>query len=67
MTIKTFIGKIGRERFLKDFDLEHLNVFAPRRKDLIMLDGNIYRVLDVIQDYDLDEYNVFLEKFNWED
>ena len=33
---------------------------------LIVLDGTVYSVIDIIQDYDLDEYSVFVEEYNYD-
>ena len=46
--------------------MEHFNVVLPRKNEKIVLDGTVYNVIDIIQDYDLDEYNVFVEEYNYD-
>lgn len=65
MEIKVYKGKIGYECWLKNFNLEMFNTIAPRKHDKIVLDGVVYNVIDIIQDYDLDEFNVFVEEYKY--
>ena len=67
MEVKVFEGKLGREHDIFSFMLEHNNCCLPRKKEKICLNGDVYVVLDVLQDYDNDEYNIFVEHFDWED
>ena len=64
--VKIFEGKLGKEHFLKDFFLSHLNCCLPRKKEKICFEGEVYTVIDVLQDYDNDEYNIFVERYDWE-
>lgn len=66
MEVKVFEGKVGKEHYIKTFIIEHFNVVLPRKNEKIVLDGTVYKVIDIIQDYDLDEYNVFVEEYNYD-
>lgn len=66
MEIKVFDGKLYHEHWLKNFNLtEMFNAIAPRKGEKILLDGIVYTVIDVLQDYDLDEFNIFVEEFKY--
>lgn len=64
--IKIFEGKIGNEHWIKTLDNYFFNAFAPRKGERIVVEGVVYTVIDIIQDYDLDEFNIFVEKFNYD-
>lgn len=66
MDLKVFNGKLGHEKHMHSIFIENMNCCLPRKGEKICINGNIYIIIDVLQDYDLDEYNIFVEDFNWE-
>ena len=51
---------------MKELCLNHLNWCLPSKKEKICFEGEVYTVIDVLQDYDNDEYNIFVEQYDWE-
>ena len=64
--MKVFEGEIGKEHWIKNYNIKCFNVHFPRKGERIVIEGAIYTIIDIIQDYDLDELNVFVKKFNFE-
>ena len=65
--LKVFEGKIGYERWIKNYNLRCFKTPIPRIGEKIVIEGVMYTIIDAIIDYDLDEFNVFVEKFNYDD
>ena len=66
MNVKVFNGKLGYEKYMCSILLENMNCCLPRKGEKACINGDLYVVIDVLQDYDLDEYNIFVENFDWE-
>lgn len=66
MEVKVFNGKLGHEKYMCSMLLENMNCCLPRKGEKVCINGDVYIVIDVLQDYDLDEYNIFVENFDWE-
>lgn len=79
MKFNVFYGKLGKERFLMGVDTSNSNFPAiPMKGDMIYLplentdtnkvyDGETYVVIQTLADYVHNEYNIFVELYNWED
>lgn len=64
--MKVFEGKIGQEHWIKNYNIKSFNTCFPRKGEKIVIEGVVYTIIDIIQDYDLDEFNVFVKEFNYE-
>ena len=79
MKFNVFTGKLGKEKFLMEVDATDITIpIFPTKGDLVYLplenqdtdnvyDGETYVVNQILTDYVHDEYNVFVDIYNWED
>ena len=68
MKVKIYVGMPLEEKFLKEISIgngEYTNCRIPRKGDVIILDDNSYKVKLVINDYDDDEYIIFVKNYIW--
>ena len=68
MKVKIYVGKPLKERFLKEIEIgngEYYNCKIPHKNDIIIVDDISYRIKLVMQDYDDDEYVVFVKEYIW--
>ena len=68
MKVKIYVGKPLEEKFLKDIDIgtgEFKNCRLPVKGDVIIVDDKSYKVKLVMNDYDDDEYAVFVKEYIW--
>lgn len=65
--INFYLGKLGQEQKIADMTFGELGELSPPCKgELICIDEEVYRVINVMQNYDIQEYAVFLEMYDWE-
>lgn len=68
MKVKVYVGKPMEEQFLKEINIgngEYDNCRVPRKGDVIILDDSSYKVKLVMNDYDDDEYVIFVKNYIW--
>lgn len=74
--IRVFEGELGREKHLIDIDDNEYFDTRPINGELIAFveDGvydvcfyNVWRIIDVLHDYDVNETNLFVERYIWPD
>lgn len=72
MKIMVFDGKVGHEKYISCFDFDIIPnvgdlVYLPTRDEDDIVDGDTYVVKQVLNDIVHNEYNIFVELYNWED
>lgn len=68
MKVKIYVGMPMEEKFLMDLFIgngEYRNCRIPRKGDILILDDKSYRVKLVMNDYDDDEYVIFVKDYVW--
>lgn len=79
MKLNIFKGRLGKEKFLIELDLDLMSFpTIPVKGELIYIpfknqdadsiyDGETYVVNQVLTDYVHNEHNIFVDIYNWED
>lgn len=66
--IRVFEGELGREKHLIDIDDSE---YRPIKGELIAFDGDgtydVWRIINILHDYDVNEINIFVERYIWPD
>ena len=68
MTVKVYVGMPMEEKLLKNLTIgngEYENCRIPRKGDHIVIDDRGYKVKMVLNDYDNDEYCIFVKDYIW--
>lgn len=68
MKVKVYVGMPMEEQFLKEIKLgngEYTNCRVPKKGEVIIIDDNSYKVKLVMNDYDDDEYVIFVKNYIW--
>ena len=65
MRLHIYEGKIGHEDFLCTVDIDD-KMLVPRKGEKICLDKEIYTVIDVLNNYDINEVEIFVKLYDWE-
>lgn len=68
MKVKIYVGKPLHESFLKEIEIgngEYANSRVPRKGDVIIVDDQSYKVKLIMNDYDDDEYVIFVSDYVW--
>ena len=69
--IRVFEGELGREKHLIDIDDNEYFDTRPIKGELIAFDEDgiydVWRIIDVLHDYDVNEINIFVERYIWPD
>lgn len=68
MKAKIYIGMPMEEKFLTELKIgngEYENCRIPRKGDVIIIDDCSYKVKLVMNDYDDDEYVLFVKEYIW--
>lgn len=68
MKVKIYVGMPMHEKFLTELTIgngEYENCRIPRKGDIIIVNDNSYKVKIVINDYDDDEYILFVVNYIW--
>lgn len=72
MKIMVFDGNLGHEKYIGCFDFNIIPnigdfVYLPTRDEDDIVDGDTYVVKQIVIDIVHNEYNIFVELYNWED
>lgn len=75
MKFNIFLGKLGNEELMMSYDWNELIippckgefVYLPTRDEDDIVDGDTYVVKQVLNDLIHNEYNIFVELYDWED
>lgn len=68
MKTKIYVGMPMEEKFLTELKIgngEYENCRIPRKGDVIIIDDCSYKVKLVMNDYDDDEYVLFVKEYIW--
>lgn len=68
MKTKIYVGMPMEEKFLMELKIgngEYENCRIPRKGDVIIIDDCSYKVKLVMNDYDDDEYVLFVKEYIW--
>ena len=68
MKVKIYVGMPMEEKFLTELKIgngEYENCRIPRKGDVIIIDDCSYKVKLVMNDYDDDEYVLFVKEYIW--
>lgn len=65
MRLHIYEGKIGHERFLYGIDIDD-DMPIPRKGEKICFDKEVYSVVDVLNNYDINETEIFVKLYDWE-
>lgn len=68
MKAKIYVGMPMEEKFLTEIKIgngEYENCRIPRKGDVIIIDDCSYKVKLVMNDYDDDEYVLFVKEYIW--
>ena len=68
MKVKVYVGMPMKEHLLKEISIgngEYANCRIPRKGDVIIIDDSSYKVKLVMNDYDDDEYVIFVKNYIW--
>lgn len=75
MKFNIFLGKLGNEELMMAYDWNEIAVlpckgdlvYLPTRDEDDIVDGDTYVVKQVLNDLVHNEYNIFVELYDWED